>query len=128
MITRRTFVGALTAAGAVGIGLTSFGRRHFAIGEVPADEMILLRGRAVSLRGPGQRALRAVVEDVTVVNHPARPGAPGTEQISVLFAADGEAGFYRIENADLSLDELYLSPVGRPGRDRRLEAVITRVV
>ena len=131
MITRRTFVGALgatTAAGALGVGLFEVSRRRLSPGEIRPDVVTPLNGSTVVLRAPDGRRLWAVVEDVEVRRRPARPGAPGTEQISVLFAADGEAGFYRVDHADVSLGKLYLSPVGMPGRDRRLEAVITRIV
>ena len=71
------------------------------------------------------------MKDVHCVRHPARRGAPATEQISLLLAVDdpaAAAGTYRVENADLCLGDLYLSPVGAVGRDQRLEAVITRIV
>lgn len=130
MITRRTFVGVLsafTAAGALGVGLSG-SRRHLAIGGIRSGVLAPLQGRTVFLRGPDGTTSRAVVDRVSVSRQPARPGAPGTEQISMLFDTDGEAGPYRIENADLVLSELHLTPVNLPGRDRRLEAVITRIV
>jgi len=37
------------------------------------------------------------------------------------------AGTYRVENADLCLGDLYFSPVGGVGRDRRLEAMAVKV-
>ena len=70
-------------------------------------------------------------EDVTAVHRPSRPGAPGTEQISLTVAGDlaeAPAGAYRVESDVVSLGELDFLPVGGTGRDRRLEAVITRIV
>ena len=90
-----------------------------------------LQNSTVTLRTAEGRTMRAVVKDVSSMRRPARFGAPGTEQISLLLAADDSnpaAGIYRIENNQVSLGDLYLSPVGQTGRDRRLEAIITRIV
>ncbi len=133
MMTRRTFVGALSALAAVGsLGLNAVvRRRRLAMKELVPANLRALPGTVVSLRGPDGRTLRATVADVSATRRPARPGAPGTEQISLLVAAEDPsagAGRYRLRSADVELDDLDFSPVGRPGRERRLEAVITRIV
>lgn len=133
MMTRRNFMGVVAtvaAAGALGLGAT-LGRRRVALAELAAANGLPSPGTAVVLRGPGGRELRAVVAGVHTSVHPARAGAPGTEQTSLLLKAENReapGGAYRLESADVCLDELYYSPVNRPGRERRLEAVITRIV
>jgi len=134
MMTRRHFVGALTAvttACGLGLGSVFVSRRRLTMSEIVPDIVRPLQGAKVSLRGPDGQTLRGRIEDVSAVRHPARPGAPGTEQISLLLATDNReapAGIYRLETDDLNLGDLNLSPVGQAGRDRRLEAVITRIV
>jgi hypothetical protein len=83
------------------------------------------------LKSPAGRCLPSIVEQVSVVRRPARRGAPGTEQISLLVQGnmhDAPAGVYRIETDDVGLGELYFSPVDGTGQGRRLEAVINRIV
>ena len=133
MMTRRTFLGVaatVTAAGGLGLGGTLMQRRRLALAELAAAKGLPSPGTAVVLRGPDGLKLRAVVASVRTAVHPARPGATGTEQTSLLLKVeDREApgGTYRLESDEVCLDELYFSPVNRPGRDRRLEAVITRI-
>ena len=134
MMTRRTFVSALTAAAAVGgfgLGGALLQRRRLAAGRIGAADVRPLQGADMTLRSPAGRTWRAAVTDVTAVRRPARHGAPATEQISLLVAVHGatpDSGRYRLEGIDLSLDELYFTAVGPAGSDRRLEAVITRIV
>ena len=134
MMTRRTFVGVLAvvaAVGGLGLGGGVLRRRQLAMDELVPLNLQPLQGTVVSLCARDGRTLRAVVEDVGALRRPARRGAPATEQISLLVAADDReagAGRYRLESADLSLGDLYFSPVGPQGRERRLEAVITRIV
>lgn len=134
MMTRRTFVGAVamaTAAGALGLGLALGQRRRLAVTELAAAKGLPQPGTAVVLSEPGGRRLRAVVAGLRTRVHPALPGVPGTEQTSLLLKADDReapGGTYRLESADVTVDELFFSPVNRPGRERRLEAVITRIV
>ena len=134
MMTRRTFVGAfaaLTAAGGSGLSALLARRRRLTMaGIVPAEVMPLI-GQSVRMRSADGHTLDAVVRDVSTGSNRARFGAPATEQISLLLQADDShapAGTYRIEGQDLVLDHLYLSPVGPEGSERRLEAVITRIV
>lgn len=133
MMTRRTFMGALamvTTAGGLGLGGALVFRRRLSMAELAPSTLKPLQGRVVALRAENGPSLRAVVEDVSTRNHPARLGAPGTEQISLLLAVNESnvpAGIYRVENDQVSLGDLYLSPVGQPGNDQRLEAVITRI-
>ena len=130
MISRRTFVGAVTAVAAVGaLGPSLTGLRGSGSARTHrSDDFARLRGSRVALRAADGTTYDTVVEDVQVTLLPACGDAPATEQVSVLFAADGEAGRYRLDGAVPGFDELQLSPVGMPGRDRRLEAVITRIV
>jgi len=134
MMTRRQFMGALTvltAACGSGLGGVLAYRRRLSMAELVPAAVLPLRGAAVSLRAPGGRNLRGVIEDVTAVHHAARTGAPGTEQISLVVAGDlAEAlsNRYRVETDDVNLGELDFLPVGGTGRERRLEAVITRIV
>jgi len=133
MMTRRTFLGVVatvTAAGGLGLGGTLMQRRRLAMAELAAAKGLPSPGTAVVLHGPDGLNLRAVVANVRTTVRPARPGAPGTEQTSLLLKADDReapGGAYRLESDEVSLDELYFSPVNQPGRDRRLEAVITRI-
>jgi len=134
MMTRRKFMGALTAiatAGGLGLGGVFALRKRLTLAQIKPATALPLQNAVAFLRAPGSRPLRAIIADVSVVRHRAGPGAPGTENISLLFKTDNReapAGFYRVETDDVSLDHLYLSPVGMPGRERRLEAVITRIV
>lgn len=132
MMTRRHFMGVLALLGAAaGLGGTIALRRRLSADGISSDEALSLRGARVSLRARSGPDLRGVIEDVTVVRRPSRRGAPGTEQISLLVADDRDrapAGAYRVETDDASLGELDFLPVGRAGHDRRLEAVITRIV
>jgi hypothetical protein len=134
MMTRRRFMGALsvlTAACTAGLGGVIVQRRRLAMGELVPDSMIALKGSEVLLNAAGGGSLRGVLEDVTAVRRPGRFGAPTTVQISLLVEADridAPAGAYRLETDDVKLDRLDFLPVGGNGRDRRLEAVITRIV
>lgn len=135
MMTRRTFVGALAGLAAAG-GLGSLGwvtrRRRLATADLSLASANQLRGSQFQMKHAGGDRLQAVVIDVATQRHPARRGAPATEQISVLLQPVGPAeplaGNYALENSDLKMDSLYLSPVGRQGRERCLEAAITRIV
>jgi hypothetical protein len=134
MMTRRTFVGnltAVTAAAGLGFGGVFALKRRLALAEITPASLEPLRNGSVTLLDSRGRSHRARVKDVQGVCHSARFGAPATEQISLLLAADdpsAAAGFYRVETADLCLGDLYFSPVAGVGRDCRLEAVITRIV
>jgi hypothetical protein len=133
MMTRRTFMGNLTvvtAAAGLGLGGVLVFQKRLAMAEFSAASLEPLRNGSVTLRDPRGLTRRARVKDVHCVRHPARRGAPATEQISLLLAVDdpAAAGTYRVENDDLCLGDLYFSPVGAAGRDQRLEAVITRIV
>lgn len=135
MMTRRTFLGvaaAVTAAGGLGLGGSFLQKRRLALAELAsANNVLPPKGTAVVLRGPDGNSWRAEVSDVRTTRRPARPGAPGTEQVSLLLKpADRNApgGNYRLESDDVRVEELHFSPVNQPGRDRRLEAVITRIV
>mgnify|MGYP001823931011 CR=1 FL=1 len=134
MMTRRHFVGALAAVAAVGGtglgGLLARRRRVHLPGMMPAD-LESLAGQAVILQPADGRRLPAIVRNVATRRTRASWGTPATEQISLLIQTedrDTPAGRYRIEGEDLVLGELHLSPVGAEGRDRRLEAAITRIV
>ena len=134
MMTRRNFLGSLSlvaAAGGLGLGGIFAHRRRLTMAEIRPATLQPLQNSTVTLRTAEGRTMRAVVKDINFKRRPARFGAPGTEQISLLLAADDPnpaAGIYRIENDQVSLGDLYLSPVGQTGRDRRLEAIITRIV
>lgn len=134
MMTRRNFLGALslaTAAGSLGLGGIFTHRRRLAMAEIRPATLQPLQNSTMILRTAEGRTMRAVVKDISSIRRPARFGAPGTEQISLLLAADDPnptAGIYRVENDQVSLGDLYLSPVGQTGRDRRLEAIITRIL
>ena len=134
MMTRRTFIKNLTvvtSAAGLGLGGVLVFQRRLAMAEMTSASLEPLLNGSVTLRDSQGGTWPARVKDVQSVCHPARFGAPGTEQISLLLAVDdpsASAGTYRVETADLCLGELYLSPVGGVGRDQRLEAVITRIV
>jgi hypothetical protein len=136
MMTRRTFMGALamvTTAGGLGLGIGGVfaQRRRLSMAEIAPSTLEPLQDCPVAICRADGRPMRAVVKNVSSVRHPARFGAPGTEQISLLLAvdeSDAPAGIYRVESDQVSLGDLYLSPVGQAGRDQRLEAIITRIV
>lgn len=133
MMNRRTFVGVagcLAAAGSLGVGLVFHNRRRLSLREFGSDTLQPLAGSTVTMHGAHGKRLGALVEDVRVVRHPARAGAPANEQISLLLRpASNEApgGIYRVETDSLLLGELDFTAVGREGQERRLEAVITRI-
>lgn len=134
MMTRRTFIKNLTvvtSAAGLGLGGVLVFQRRLAMAEITSASLEPLLNGSVTLRDSQGGTWPARVKDVQSVCHPARFGAPGTEQVSLLLAVDdpsASAGTYRVETADLCLGELYLSPVGGVGHDQRLEAVITRIV
>jgi hypothetical protein len=134
MMTRRMFVGALaavTAAGGSGLGAVLARRRRLPMAGVNARTVPPLKGQTVVLKSTEGSSLTAVVADVRSVRHRGDAHTPGTEQISLLLAADDPdalAGTYRIDGDQVSLGDLFLSPVGQAGRHRRLEAVITRIL
>lgn len=134
MMTRRTFMGnltAVTAAAGLGFGGVFALKRRLAMAEITPALLEPLQGGSVTLLDSRGHSHRARVKDIQGVCHPARFGSPATEYISLLLAVDdpsAAAGFYRVETADLCLGDLYFSPVGGVGRNRRLEAVITRIV
>ena len=134
MMTRRTFMGNLTvvtAAAGLGLGGMLVFQRRLAMAEMTSASLGPLLNGSVTLRDSQGGTWPARVKDVQSVRHPARFGAPATEQVSLLLAVDNpsvSAGTYRVDTADLCLGELYLSPVGGVGRNQRLEAVITRIV
>ena len=134
MMTRRTFMGNLTmviAAAGLGLGGVLALKPHLTMAEITPASLEPLRNGSVTLRDSRGRSQAARVKDVQGARHPARFGAPATEQISLLLAVDdpsAAAGIYRVETADLCLGDLYFSPVGGVGSDQRLEAVITRIV
>lgn len=138
MMTRRDFMGTLaivTAAGGFGLGGTLVERRRFDLARIDAARIDVatvrsLERRDVLLRGAG-RAIRANVQDVRSVMRRGAHGAPDTEQISICLTVDDRdapAGAYRLEDDRFRLDELYFTSINGTGSDRRLEAVITRIV
>jgi len=134
MMNRRKFVGllgCLTAAGGLGIGLGVRSWRRVAIAELMPAIARPLQGATIALEDRDGHCLTAVVESVQTVRRRARRDAPGTELIILLVRADRRdacAGNYRLRTDDLELDELLFSEVGPVGRQRRLEAVINRIV
>ena len=134
MMTRRIFMGNLTvvtAAAGLGLAGVSVFQRRLAMADIDSASLEPLVNGSVTLRDAAGGLRTARVMDVRSVRHPARRGAPATEQVSLLLKADdpaAPAGTYGVESTDLSLGELFLSPVNGEGRDQRLEAVITRIV
>jgi len=121
----------VTAVAGLGLGGVFALKRRLAMAEITPASLEPLRNGSVTLLDSQGRSHRARVKDIQGVCHPARFGAPATEQISLLLAANDPsvvAGFYRVETPDLCFGDLYFSPVEGVGRDRRLEAVITRIV
>lgn len=133
MMNRRQFVAALaavTAAAGTGIGAL-MRRRRVAVQGVNGEVTGMLEGRAVTLHSADGHRRRGVVTDVRGFATRTRLGAPATEQVALRVKAgrtDLPAGIYRLENDDLVLADLYFSPVGPAGDERRLEAVISRIV
>jgi hypothetical protein len=134
MMTRRDFMSSLAfVGGAAGLGLSLdiLRRRQLGILEIVPASVLPLQGAVVTIRDQTGRTLSAVVERVNAVSHPARPGAPGTEQISLLLktqARDLSDGAYRIQTDELNFTELDFTAVDQPGSGQRLEAVISRIV
>ena len=134
MMTRRSFVsamGVLAAAGGLGAGIALDQRRRLRMGELVTASILPLRGSPVTLLAEDGTRCAATVAAVDAVRRAARSGAPATEQISLLVAAaerDTPGGNYRLQSPDLDLCSLNFSAVGPSGRQRRLEAVITRIL
>jgi len=134
MITRRGFIGSLTvisAAAGLGLGSVFATRRRLSLAEINEASVLPLQGKHVSLSLGNGQTFSGIVEDVTTVRHAAQNGAPGTEQISLLVTpgfSEPAAGMYHVKTADLDLGTLNFLPVGRPGRQQQLEAVINRIV
>jgi hypothetical protein len=134
MMTRRHFMGAITAvavAGGMGMGSAFVTRRNVSLAKIVPTTALPLQGMAVTLRSDDGPSIRGVIKNVTAVKRPGRSGTPGTEQISLLVSPDNPealGGNYSVETDDLKLGQLTFMPVGRTGRQRRLEAVINRIV
>jgi len=134
MMTRRDFVSSLAfVGGAAGLGLSLdiLRRRQLGMPAIVPASVLPLQGTTVTLRDKSGRDLGAVVERVNVVSHPARPGAPGTEQISLLLktpSRDVPSGVYRIQTAELDFSELDFTAVDHCDSGQRLEAIISRIV
>ncbi len=134
MITRRNFVGSfalMTTAAGLGLGSVFVARRQFPMAEITPTLVLPLQDAAVSLGVSNGQTIRGVIVDVDVVRRSAQPGAPATEQISLLVApgiANPEAGTYHVKTDELDLGTLFFIPVGRPGHQQQLEAVINRIV
>lgn len=132
MMTRRHFLGAaavVSIAGGLGAGGTLWMRRRLGAAQIDSTAALLLRDRTFRMEGEGL-ATRARVAEVNTRRHPARPGVPAVEEISICLAVDevtAGAGTYRLQGEELDLGELYFTPVNRAGAERRLEAVITRI-
>lgn len=134
MMTRRDFVSSLAfVGGAAGLGLSLdiLRRRQLGLSGIVPASVVHLQGTTVTLRDESGRDLRAIVERVNAVIHPARPGAPGIEQISLLLKTqvrDAPSGIYRIQTAELDFTELDFTAVDHCDSGQRLEAIISRIV
>lgn len=136
MMNRRAFVGAMAAISAVaGLGTAGSAilrRRRLSAGELSLDAAAQLQGGRIVLHREDGARFDAAVIDVTAQLRRGQWGAPATEQISLLLEPSGgselSAGNYHLENGEMRLGTLYLSPVGRSGRRQQLEAAITRIV
>lgn len=133
MMTRRHFLGAaavVSIAGGLGTGGALWARRRLEAAHIDAAAALSLRDRTVRIEGEGIAA-RARVADVRTRRQPARPGTPALEEISICLVVDGvdaRPGTYRLHDDEMSLGNLYYTPINRSGAERRLEAVITRIV
>ena len=90
MMTRRTFMGNLTvvtAAAGLGLGAVLTHRRRLTMNEITPASLEPLRNGSVNLLDSRGHRQGARVKDVQGVCHPARFGAPATEQISLLLAS-----------------------------------------
>ena len=134
MMNRREFVGllgCLTAAGGLGVGLGVRPWRRVALSDLVPATARPLQGATITLEDQDGHSLTAVVENVQTVRRRAQRDAPGTEQILLLVRTDRTdacAGNYRLRTDDLELDEMLFTEVGPAGSQRRLEAVINRIV
>jgi hypothetical protein len=134
MMTRRFFMGSLTlmtTAAGLGLGSVFVTRRRLSLAEIVPASVLPLQGITVSLGTSNGQSIRGIIEDVTAIRRPAQYGAPATEQISLLVVpgmTEPKAGTYHVKTDELDLGTLDFLPVGRPGREQRLEAVINRIV
>jgi len=132
MITRRAFVGLLgcvVASGGLGLGLSS--RRKIPLTNLSTIDLKPLENSTVCLHGNGGQRINATVKYVQVETWRGRHGAPTTESVSVYLKTeshDAPSGTYRLQGDDVELEEMLFTAVGREGSDRRLQAVINRIV
>jgi hypothetical protein len=132
MITRRAFVGLMgcvVASGSLGLGLSS--RRNIPLTKISPDNLKPLENSIVCLHGSDGSCFNAMVEGVQVETRRGRHGAPNTESISVYLkseANDAPSGTYRMQGDGLEVEEMLFTAVGREGSERRLQAVINRIV
>jgi hypothetical protein len=132
MITRRTFVGLMgcvVASGSLGLGLSR--RRNIPLTKMSSDKLKPLENSIVCLHGNDGHRFNAMVESIQVESRHGRYGAPNTESISVYLkseANDAPSGTYRLQGDEVELEEMLFTAVGREGNERRLQAVINRIV
>ncbi len=133
-MSRRRFIGTLatvSTAASLGIGSSFARHQRSSLAQIASGSELPLPGTSVSLRTADGQIEQGLIEHVTSVRFPAHKGAPGTEQVSLLIdvnISEPAGGNYRVTTDTQDLGELDLMPVGPAGRDRRLEAVINRIV
>lgn len=130
MLTRRVFVSALavlTAAGGAGVGLAA--RRRLALENLSAADLAQLEGTVVDLVAPDGTRIAACLTGIAARRRPGGQGTPTVEELSLELSAGPRAsgGHYRLAGPDRECDPMLFTAVGREGRDRRLEAVLTRI-
>jgi len=132
MLTRRAFVGLIgcvVASGGLGLGISS--RRKIPLANMSSMNLKPLENTTVSLYGSAGQRFKAMVKEVQVETRRGRHGAPDTESVSVCLKIEGNeapSGAYRLQGDELEMEELLFTSIGRQGRDRRLQAVINRIV
>lgn len=136
MISRRKFVATMAVgAGALSVGsleiLEKSGLMNKPLSGLDADAFRRVRPKAFQVIDNGGMKTSLSLVGVHERRLPSQDSSIRVDSFSLMFAAregvELTSGMHRIDHPELGASELFLSPVGLPGKDQKFQAIFTRV-